>query len=347
MRALMLRFMRLGWPEHRAAALPGLMTCAVIALAAGFAGAQTGTPPMLCALLLGTALHYLSEEVRTAPGVALCVRFVLRLGIGLLGAQVTAAQIGALGWGSTLIILAAVVCTLLCGLALARRLRLSASMGVLAGGATAICGASAALAIAAVLPRTKELERDTLAVVVLATLLSTVAMLVYPLAAQALGLSPAGAGLFLGGTIHDVAQVVVAGHTLGPEVGGAASIVKLFRVALLAAVVAAVAWSFRRHDAAGADTTAPGPRPPLLPGFLALFLLLALLQSLVGLPPRLQAGLGEISHACLMMGVAALGMKTSFALLARSGWRQVALMLGTTAFIGVLVLSAVLLRERA
>jgi uncharacterized integral membrane protein (TIGR00698 family) len=346
MRALMLRFMRLGWPERVAAALPGLMTCVVIALAAGFAAAQTGTPPMLCALVLGTALHYLSEEVRTAPGVALCVRFVLRLGIGLLGARVTAAQIGALGWSSTFIILVAVACTLLCGLALARRLGLSTAMGVLAGGATAICGASAALAIAAVLPRTKELERDTLAVVVLATLLSTVAMLAYPLAARALGLSSAGAGLFLGGTIHDVAQVVVAGHTLGTEVGGTASVVKLFRVALLAAVVAAVACSFRRHDAAAGATT-PGPRPPLLPGFLALFLLLALLQSLAGLPPRVQAGLGEISQACLMMGVAALGMKTSFALLARSGWRQVALMLGTTAFMGVLVLSAVLLRERA
>lgn len=137
MRALMLRFMRLGWPEHAMAMLPGLTICAVIALAAGFAAARTGTPPMLCALLLGTALHYLSEEMRTAPGVAWCVRFALRLGIGLLGARVTAAQIVALGWSSAFIILAAVTATLLCGLALARRLGLSSSIGVLAGGATA------------------------------------------------------------------------------------------------------------------------------------------------------------------------------------------------------------------
>lgn len=84
-----------------------------------------------------------------------------------------------------------------------------------------------------------------------------------------------------------------------------------------------------------------------MPGFLALFLALAVLQSLLGLPTRVQAGLGEVSHACLMMGVAALGMKTSFAMLARAGWRQAALMLGTTLFIALLVLAAALLRERA
>lgn len=344
MRALMLRFMRFGWsPQQLIAALPGFTTCVVIALAAGYAAAQTGAPPMLCALLVGTALHYLSEEVRTAPGVAFCVRVVLRLGVGLLGARITAAEIAALGWPSALVVMTAVATTLLCGLVLAKRLGLSTRMGVLAGGATAICGASAALAIAAVLPKDKALERDTLAVVVLATLLSTVAMLAYPLVAQHLGLSPTAAGLFLGATIHDVAQVVVAGYTLGPEAGNTAAIVKLSRVALLAAVVAGVACAFRHSHGEG-ETQGDGRLPPLVPGFLVLFLLLAALQSTVGLSLRVQSSLNEISHACLMMGVAALGMKTSFALLARSGWRQVALMLGTTAWIGGIVLAAIVLR---
>lgn len=343
MRALMLRFMRLqGWQAHRAAALlPGLTTCVMIALAAGSAAGLSGSPPMLCALLLGTALHYLSQEVRTAPGVGLCATTVLRLGVGLLGARITAGQVVALGWPSALVVLAAVATTLLCGLAVARRLGLSASLGVLAGGATAICGASAALAIAAVLPRDEALEKNTLAIVVLATLLSTLAMLAYPLLAQALALSPGAAGVFLGGTIHDVAQVVVAGYTLGPETGDAASIVKLFRVALLAVVVAGVASASR----AGCFSPAarPAQMPPVLPHFLILFLALATLNSLGALPPALRWGLDEASHACLMLGVAALGMKTSFVHLARSGWRQAALMLSTTAWIGTFVLVAVLL----
>jgi uncharacterized integral membrane protein (TIGR00698 family) len=328
---------RLGAPALRiATVLPGLTICAVIALAAGFAAARTSTPPMLWALLLGTTLHYLHEEVRTAPGVALCVSVVLRFGVGLLGARITAAQIAELGWGSVLVVLAAVVTTLLFGIALSGRLGLPTRLGVLAGGATAICGASAALAIAAVLPRDRELERDTLLVVVMAALLSTVAMLLYPLIAQAAGLPPAAAALFLGGSIHDVAQVVVAGYALGPETGAMASVVKLLRVALLAAVVAAVALCFRRQQP---DNSAP--HVPLLPGFLLVFVLLALLQSTIGLPAQVQSTLGELSQACLMMGVAALGMKTSFATLRSAGWRPAVLMLGTTAWIAAVVLALV------
>lgn len=332
------RAARVAAPAQRlAAVLPGLTICAMIALAAGFAAQQSRTPPMLWALLLGTTLHYLSEEVRTAPGVAVCVTWVLRLGVGLLGARVTAAQIASLGLVSVATVLAASGTTLLVGIALARRLGLKPHMGVLAGGATAICGASAALAIAAVLPRDAETERDTLLVVVMAALLSTVAMLLYPLIAGALHLSPPAAGLFLGGSIHDVAQVVVAGYTLGPDAGAAASIVKLLRVALLAGVVAVVAMAFR-----GAHRRSGGtPKlPPLLPGFLVLFLALALLQSAVGLPAALQSSLSEVSQACLMMGVAALGMKTSFAALARTGWRHAVLMLATTVWIAGFALAA-------
>jgi uncharacterized integral membrane protein (TIGR00698 family) len=335
---------RLASPAQRlGAALPGLMLCAVIGLAAGYAGALSATPPMLWALLLGTALHYLSAEVRTAPGIAFAAGSVLRLGVGLLGARITAIQIAELGVPTVLIVLAAVGTTIAFGLVFARRLGLSAPIGVLAGGATAICGASAALAIAAVLPRDKSLERDTLVVVVMAALLSTLAMLLYPLIARALGLSPAAAGLFLGASIHDVAQVVVAGYALGTDSGAAATVVKLLRVALLAAVVALVAIAFRapagqRDDAA--------QRVPLLPGFLWLFLLLALIQSAVGLPAPLPRILADLSQACLMTGVAALGMKTSFAALAAAGWRQAALMLGTTAWIGAFVLGLAILRDR-
>lgn len=328
---------RLAPPAQRlAVVLPGLTICMVIALAAGFAAARTGTPPMLWALVLGTALHYLSQEVRAAPGVEVCATTLLRLGVGLLGARITAAEIAALGPGSVLVLLGAVASTLCVGIVAGRRLGLPLSAGILAGGATAICGASAALAIAAVLPRDERLQRDTLVVVVMAALLSTVAMLAYPLLARALGLGPAAAGLFLGGSIHDVAQVVVAGYALGPETGNIAAIVKLSRVALLAVVVASVALAFRRSAAQSMH----GQRPALLPGFVLLFMALAVLQSAGALPDSMAAAAGEVSQACLMMGVAALGMKTSFATLARAGWRLPALMVVTTAWIAVFVVAA-------
>ena len=117
---------------------------------------------------------------------------------------------------------------------------------MLSGGAVAICGASAALAISAVLPRDKHHDRFTLMVVITVTVLSTVAIVVYPLNARAMNLSPELAVLFISGTIHDVAQMVGAGYTLRPAIGDTATTVKLFRLAMVvvnsAGALVKVAW---------------------------------------------------------------------------------------------------------
>lgn len=321
-------------------ALPGMALCAVVALAAGAVAGLHQGPPMLYALLLGSVFHYHSLEARTAPGIDWCARHALRLGIGLLGARITAAQITALGWTTAALVVAAVLATLAFGWVLARRLKLPHQLGVMAGGATAICGASAALAIAAVLPRHHELERHTGVVVVLATLLSSLAMLCYPLLARALGLPPALAGLFLGGSIHDVAQVVVAGYALGPAAGDAATLVKLLRVSLLALVVVGIGLAVRHLATRHGQTegSAVVPLPPLLPGFLWLFLMLVVLHSAGALPLTVQWGLAEASRAALVLGVVGLGMRTSFRHLASTGWRPALLMLATTLWLGALML---------
>ncbi|MET1537319.1 putative sulfate exporter family transporter, partial [Burkholderia sola] len=128
----------------------------VIALAATFVSTLHGGPRLLFALFFGVAFHFLSQDARARPGIEFCARGVLRLGVGLLGARITATQIAGLGWTTALIVIAAVVTTLLCGTLLGRRLGLTRSQGVLSGGAVAICGASAALAISSVLPRDKD-----------------------------------------------------------------------------------------------------------------------------------------------------------------------------------------------
>ena len=112
---------------------------------------------------------------------------------------------------------------------LARRLGLKPLFGVLSGGAVAICGASAALAIASVLPRNDTRERDTILTVVSVTALSTLAMILYPVFATSIGLDHKQAGIFIGGTIHDVAQVVGAGYTISNETGDIATYVKLLQ----------------------------------------------------------------------------------------------------------------------
>ena len=323
--------------------LPGSALAAVVALAATFVSQLHGGPQMLYALFFGVAFHYLSQEARTKAGIEFCARHVLRLGVGLLGARITAMQIAGLGWVTALTVVAAVLTTIACGLLLARRLGLSRAQGMLSGGAVAICGASAALAIAAVLPRDKHHDRFTLLVVITVTVLSTVAMVVYPLIVQLLGLSPQMAGLFIGGTIHDVAQVVGAGYTLGQEAGDTATIVKLFRVAMLAAVVlvASIAFKTAREQAAASSGLPGAAKQPLVPWFLWLFAAMVAANSAGALAPVMQQGLGWVSRACLVVAIAALGMKTSFMQLTQAGWRPMALIAIETAWMAALVLAVI------
>lgn len=324
--------------------LPGVGLSAVIAMAATTVSLLHGGPQFLYALFFGIAFHYLSQEAKTRPGIEFCARGVLRLGVGLLGARITASQIAGLGWETAAIVVIAVVTTLLCGTFLGKRFGMTRAQGVLSGGAVAICGASAALAISAVLPRDKDSDRSTLMVVVTVTVLSTVAMVAYPLIVKALGLPPELAGLFLGGTIHDVAQVVGAGYMVNPETADYATIVKLFRVSMLAVVVVVVSSVFKNQREQGAE----GPeaaKQPLVPWFLWVFVALVVLNSLGGVPAVVQTGLNDVSRACLVVAIAALGVKTSFMQLARAGWKPFALLLIETVWMAAFVLAVILLRN--
>jgi uncharacterized integral membrane protein (TIGR00698 family) len=313
------------------------MLCAVIALASTFISEHYGGPLLLYALLLGLSFHFLHGNPQTQKGVEFCGRTVLRLGVALLGARITFDQVSQLGLQAGVLVALALVLTILVGVWGARLLGLSREEGLLSGGSVAICGASAALAISAVLPQTKANERFTLLAVVTVTVLSTVAMIGYPLLIQVLALPPLAAGVFLGGTIHDVAQVVAAGMLMGPEVANSATVVKLFRVMLLLPVVMVISFLYRQQHA----VDQPRHSTPLLPGFLVGFLLLMLLSSTGKVPPQVVGAASGISRICLVLAIAAVGVKTSLEELLHLGWRPMLLFVGETLFIAALVLVAV------
>jgi hypothetical protein len=201
------------------AVYPGLLAAATIAMASTWLASHYTAPVMLFALLFGMAFHFLYEGGRCVAGIEFASRSVLRLGVALLGVRITYGQIASLGPAPVATVIVGVATTVLIGLVLARRLSLTPMFGVLSGGSVAICGASAALAIASVLPKDKDRERDTILVVVTVTALSTLAMILYPVFAASIGLDHKHAGVFIGGTIHDVAQVVGAGYMISPETG--------------------------------------------------------------------------------------------------------------------------------
>lgn len=215
----------------------GLFVCILVALATTFIADHYGGPTLLYALLFGMALHFLSETERCQPGIEFTARTVLRLGVALLGARMTYTQVEALGIGPVALVILAVVVVIISGNIMAKMLGLQRDFGLLSGGSVAICGASAALALSAVMPRHETHERNTILTVVGVTTLSTIAMVAYPLVVTALNLFPTQAGIFLGGTIHDVAQVVGAGYMVSEQTGDISTLIKLMRVAMLVPVV--------------------------------------------------------------------------------------------------------------
>ena len=316
--------------------LPGLAVAAVIAMASTFLSEHYGGPVMLFALLIGMAFHFLSQEGRCARGIDFAARTVLRLGVAMLGFRISVEQLAALGWRAPLVICGAVAATILLGMAAARAFRQTTQFGILTGGAVAICGASAALAIASVLPKHPNAERDTIFAVIGVTTLSTAAMVVYPPLMGVLGLGDADLGFLLGATIHDVAQVVGAGYSVSTTAGDVATISKLMRVALLVPVVAALAMAYRSPGGEGAR------RGLMLPWFLVAFVVFAAVSS-TGIVPKLATDyFNHASRWCLVIAIAALGMKTSLAALGKLGWRPVALMVAETVFLAALVVAVML-----
>jgi uncharacterized integral membrane protein (TIGR00698 family) len=317
---------------------PGLIAAGTVGMAATWLSQHYKAPVMLFALLLGMAFRFLHEEGRCVRGIEFSARTVLRIGVALLGLRITFGQIASLGLEPVIIVVAGVATTIAFGLLLARLLGLGANFGYLSGGAVGICGASAALAISSTLPAYDKRERDTVLTVVGVTTLSTIAMIFYPVLVGALHLDNAQAGMFLGGSIHDVAQVVGAGYMISQETGDVATYVKLLRVAMLIPVVLVLSLLMFRRLAPGAH----GQRrsAPQFPLFLAGFAVLVVLNSALPLPPLAVQSASSISSWCLVTAIAALGMKTSFRDLLAVGWKPVGLMVAETIWIAAFVLLA-------
>ncbi len=317
----------------------GFAVATVVAVTAQFLSEHYGAPAMLMALLLGIAFHFLAEEGKCVEGINFTAKTVLRFGVGLLGVRISAELI--IGLGAELIgmVVLGVVLTIVFGCVLARLAGRTWRFGLLTGGAVAICGASAAMAIAAVLPKNQYSERNLIFTVLSVTVLSTVAMVLYPIIGQALDLGPVAMGVFLGGTIHDVAQVVGAGFSVSQETGDTATLVKLIRVSMLAPVVLLFALVVRAKGLEEQD--ASGKRPPLIPGFVVAFLVLATLNSLGWVPEMVAEFFSDVSRWALLIAIAAVGMKTSLSRIFEVGGQGIALIVINTLFIAVFVLGGV------
>jgi uncharacterized integral membrane protein (TIGR00698 family) len=333
---------RLWAPDNLRKVAAGTAVCALIAAVAYIADIRGWThfktlfiPPLILTLAVGMALQPLSTRPALKAGIDFSGRTLLRVGVALLGARLTLGQLVDDGLMPVLIALAAVACTIVFGAWSARLFGLTREFGVLTGCATGVCGAAAAMAAAAVLPKHEHADRDLAFAVMGVNFISTVTMVVYPTLQQALGYSNFEMGVFLGGAIHDVAQVAGSAQTLGPQVLSDAIITKLLRVAFLLPAVASIAWWVARSGQVAGEAR---PAPPV---FLFGFLALVALNSLGIVPAEVKAAVTQVSSYLIILAIAALGMKTSLLAMARIGWAPVMLLIVETIFIGLLVVGLI------
>lgn len=311
---------------------PGLMACITVAMAATFLSEHYHGPTMLFALLLGMGFNFSTQSNGPAvPGIEFASKKVLRFGIALLGLRIGFAEIADLGIGIVILVVVTVLFTIVVGMLLARVLGFKDNFGLLTGSAVAICGASAAMAVSAVLRKGENHERDTLFTVVGVTALSTVAMILYPVVVGYFQLDDTMAGIFIGASIHDVAQVVGAGYTISEETGDVATLVKLMRLAMLAPLVFLFALTLGEKNAEASG-------PPALPMFLVAFIFLMLSNNLLPIPEVIVEQLVALSRWCLVTAIVAIGMKTSLGQLADVGGKAIMLIVLETLFLAALVL---------
>ena len=315
---------------------PGVLASGVVAIAAVFLNEHYGAPAMLFALLLGLSFKFLSEEGPCIPGIIASSTTILRIGVALLGFRITTEQIVALGPSAILTIIVAVSSIIGLGLGLARLFGLDWKLGLLTGCSVGICGAAAALTVSALLPKSEETTRWTLFTVVGATALSTVAMIAYPIIAAALSLSPHDTGFFIGATIHDVAQVMGAGYAVSESTGNTAALTKMLRVAMLVPVAFAITLVLKdRPDKSRSVYKG-------LPWFVGLFVLVAAVNSLHAVPVAVSDLMSVASRWCLIVGIAAMGMRTSFRDVVAIGPRAIALLCIETLVLAALIVTLIL-----
>lgn len=269
------------------------------------------------------------------PGFAVAARRVLRIGVALLGFQLVVGQVLGLGWpvlaGVVLIVAGGIVATIgiggLLGVSPARRLLIACGFS--------ICGASAVAAADGV---TESDEEDVAVALALVVAFGSVAMLVLPAIATQLGYEGRAAGAWMGGGIHEVGQVVVAGGILGAAALKVAVIVKLARVLMLAPVLTVLSWQHRRTAAPTA-----GKRPPLVPAFVLVFVALVVVGSVVPVDEDLRDGVRWVQVFALSTAMFALGCGIDVRSMRRLRSAEVVLGVASSACVALLALPLVFL----
>ncbi len=294
--------------------IPGLALCAALtglALWAGSVPAIAGagfsalTVAILAGMIVGNTV-YPKIWQQCDGGVLFAKQHLLRLGIILYGFRLTFSQIAEVGVSGIMIDILTLSSTFLLACVIGQKVfGLDRQTSWLIGAGSSICGAAAILATEPVIKA--EPSKVTVAVATV-VIFGTLAIFLYPMMYPLLAhwFSPDSYGIFIGSTMHEVAQVVAAGHAISPEAENAAVIAKMLRVMMLAPFLIFLAARVKQLAPAGSAQTGK----ITIPWFAVLFILVAVFNSFHLLPGALVQALITLDTVLLAMAMAALGLTT-------------------------------------
>lgn len=293
--------------EKSAHFFKGITLCGLLALLAFYLQPMIHVPATVLTVIAGIFLAYLIPSLTAyKKSFSFCAQNLLRLAVILLGFRIALNELMSLSTWPLFITLISSFSVIVLGYAVGKFLDLRVSIILMSTIGVAICGASAVLAVAATLPQSLKKEEDSVWTVLIITLYSTSCMLLFPLIAQVAGLSTEQTGVFLGASLHDVAQVVGASYAISADVGDYAVLIKMVRVALLAPIIILLPWFIQRINPA---VTHSDTAPPLVPWFLIGFAVCVAINSFFSLPNTFIHAANISTHALILTALAGLGLK--------------------------------------
>jgi len=283
--------------------------------------AEAGLSALTLAIVIGMIIGntvFPKVAARCAAGIDFSKTRLLRIGIVLYGFRITYQQIGAIGLRG--IVIDILIIALTFGLAVwlgTRVFKLDRETSMLIGAGSAICGAAAVLATE---PVVKGQAHKVSVAVATVVIFGTLGMFLYPALYPHLNLSEAAYGMYVGSTLHEVAQVVVAGKAVGDQAAATAVIEKMLRVMLLAPFLLILS---SRIGVGGASQE--GGRKITIPWFAVMFIVVAGINSLQIIPQQLVNWIIQADTLLLAMAMAGLGIRTHFAAVRQAGPRPILL----------------------
>jgi uncharacterized integral membrane protein (TIGR00698 family) len=285
-------------------------------------GGRTVVSAVAIAIVIGALLRNLVGVPEACkPGVSLAVKRLLRIGIALLGAQLSLGQVLRTGGKAVLVVALCIVLAILVVRFISMRMGLSDRLGILLGVGTSICGVSAIVATA---PAIDAKQEETSLAVATITVFGLLAVVIYPLLGRLFGLTDGFFGTWAGTAVNDTSQVVATGLIYSQTAGEVATVVKLTRNLFMAPVIVVLSSIYlaRARSAGGTEAKRGGVSlKTAVPGFVVGFLAMAILNSLGAFPATMLDLIKTASSWLIVVALGGVGVETNLASLRTIGFR--------------------------